>query len=96
MQLEIKNDEGFRFSIKFFGQASIGVALLDASNKIKVNIAAFRTLIDFDNPIDELLTRFLVSDAREAVGAYFVAVWRRDHLIAKLSAVLASGADRSV
>ena len=79
MQLEIKNEEGVRFSIKFFGQASIGVALLDASTKIKVNNAAFRTLIDFDNPIDELFTRFLVPDTREAVGEYFVSVRRRDH-----------------
>ena len=63
-----KNGAGFRFSIKFFGQASIGVALLDAFNKIKANNAAFRALIDFDNPIDELFTRFLVPDAREAVG----------------------------
>ena len=68
MRLEIKNDEEFRFSINFFGQASIGVALLDASKKIKANNAAFRTLIDFDNPIDELFTRFLVADARKAVG----------------------------
>ena len=79
MRLETKNGAEFRFSIKFFGQASIGVALLDAFNKIKANNAAFRALIDFDNPIDELLTRFLVPDAREAVGEYFVAVRRRDH-----------------
>ena len=74
-----KNGAGFRFSIKFFGEASIGVALLDASNKIKSNYAALRKLIDFDNPIDELFARFLVPDAREAVGEYFVAVRRRDH-----------------
>ena len=74
-----KNGAEFRFSIKFFGQASIGVALLDGSNKIKSNNAAFRALIDFDNPIDELFTRFLVPDAREAVGEDFVAVRRRDH-----------------
>ena len=89
----MKLDSDFQ---KIFGQASIGVALLDASNKIKANNAAFRTLIDFDHPIDELFTRFLVPDAREAVDAYFNAVRRSGQEIPQVEAMLASGADRSV
>ena len=88
----MKLDSDFQ---KFFGQASIGVALLDASNKIKANNAAFRTLIDFDHPIDELFTRFLVPDAREAVDAYFNAVRRSGQEIPQVDAMLASGARAS-
>lgn len=86
-------DAGFQ---RYFAKLPIGVAMLDDALYVRECNAAFRTLVGFDAPVNELFSRFVMEEFREPIAEYFAEVGRGSEIEKQFDATLVTADERSV